>query len=522
MEQDQQARLQHSLRDPSRWPRGAAGVETIETHISTVFLVGDYAYKLKKPLKLGFLDFSTLEKRRFYCEEEVRLNRRLAPDVYLRAIPISGTPEDPLPGGGGEPIDWLVEMRRFDERGVLSGHPGQLNEHLALELAHVVAEFHRRAEKSPTTAPYGEPELVLRPMLENFDQLRRVTSEPAILDRLGPLEDWTRSEWERQAPRLRERRESGQVRECHGDLHLGNILVERGRPLIFDGIEFSPELRWIDTLNDLAFLLMDLHHLNRADLANMLLNAYLAARGDYEGLPLLRLYLTYRALVRAKVTAIRLTQPGLEPGEARHIQEECLSYLALAESFTCTSQGCVVITHGFSGSGKSTLASALLLQLPLARIRTDVERKRLAGMAARQRFGEDGAHELYDEAMTRRTYSHVADRVRPIVESGNVALIDAAFLKRWQRQLFAQLADGMGVGFLILDFVVPEAELRRRIARRLSRGNDVSDADLSVLERQIRESEPLEEEEQAHVLPVIMSAAELAQTIRAVCSACLK
>ncbi|MBU0499223.1 MAG: AAA family ATPase [Gammaproteobacteria bacterium] len=520
MVEDRQAELVRALRDPARWPRGATDVEVIETHISTVFLAGEHAYKLKKPLNLGFLDFSTLDRRRFCCEEEIRLNRRLAPSVYLRAIPVTGTPDDPHPDGQGEPIDWLVEMRRFDAHGVLSERPRQLNEYLALELAHEVAEFHRRAEKAPPASSFGEPERVLAPMLENFAQLRRMTAEPEILGRLGPLEDWTRAEWERLTPSLRERREQGHVRECHGDLHLGNILVEKRRPLIFDGIEFAPELRWIDTLNDLAFLLMDLHHRNRADLANMLLNAYLAARGDYRGLPLLPFYLTYRAMVRAKVTAIRLTQPDLALEEARHVHAECLSYLALAETFTRKSRGCVVITHGLSGCGKSTLASALLLQLPLARIRTDVERKRLAGIAALQRSDAEGTRLLYGEEMTRRTYAHVAGLARAVVEGGGIALIDAAFLKHWQRELFARLAADMGVIFLILDFQVPEEELRRRIKVRRSRGTDPSDADLAVLERQIREEEPLDENELAQVIPVVESAAELALAIRFACQAC--
>lgn len=520
MEQDRQARLVGALRDPSRWPRGATEVETIETHISTIFLAGDFAYKLKKPLNLGFLDFSTLAKRRLYCEEEIRLNRRLAPDLYLRAIPITGTPDDPHPDGEGEPIDWLVEMRRFDAQAVLSDRPRQMNEYLALELAHEIAEFHRRAEKAPPASPFGEPDLVLAPMLENFAQLRRMTAEPEILGRLGPLEDWTRAEWERLTPRLRERREQGQVRECHGDLHLGNILVEKRRLLIFDGIEFAPELRWIDTLNDLAFLLMDLHHRNRADLANMLLNAYLAACGDYRGLPLLPFYLTYRAMVRAKVTAIRLTQPDLAPEEAGHVHGECLSYLALAETFTHRPRGCVVITHGLSGCGKSTLASALLLQLPLVRIRTDVERKRLAGLAALQRSDGEAARLLYGEEMTRRTYGHVAGLAQAVVAGGGIALIDAAFLKRWQREIFVRLAADSGAVFLILDFRVPESELRRRIVSRLSRGTDASDADMAVLERQIREEEPLDGEERVKAIPVIESAAELAQAIRFACQGC--
>lgn len=514
---DHHTRLVRSLRDPARWPRGATAVSTIETHISTVFLAGDYAYKLKKPLSLGFLDFSTLERRRFFCEEEVRLNSRLAPRLYLRAIPITGSVDDPIPGGRGEPIDWLVEMRRFDAHAVLAERPRQMNEYVALELAHEIAEFHSRAEKAPPVTPYGEPELVLRPMLENFAQLRRATDEPALIERLPPLEAWTRAQWERLTPQLWQRREQGHVRECHGDLHLGNILVERGRPLIFDGIEFAPELRWIDTLNDLAFLLMDLHHRNRADLANMLLNAYLGATGDHEGLPLLRFYLAYRAMVRAKVTAIRLTQPGLAPTESQYIHDECLSYLDLAESFTRASRGCLVITHGLSGSGKSTLGSALLMQLPMARIRTDVERKRLGGMAALQRPDSAGARWLYGEEMTRRTYARVVKLARAVIDAGSIALIDGAFLKRWQRDLFQRLADELGVSFMILDFVVAEEELRRRIRVRMARNHDASDADLVVLSKQMVEQEPLAEAEQGHVLSASESAAELSQAIRLAC-----
>ncbi|MGD8908823.1 MAG: hypothetical protein PVI92_05695, partial [Chromatiales bacterium] len=290
------------LARPGCFPHATHDIAHIETHISHLLLVGDYVYKIKKALDLGFLDFSTLEKRRLCCEEELRLNRRLAPELYRELVTFRGTPDQPSLAAEGEPLEYAVKMRRFQQRSLLS-HTLPEQHELDL-LAQQVAEFHQRIPHAPVDSLWGTPEVVLEPMEENFRQIRNLKHPLLEGGRLESLQNWTENIMSVITPLLHERREAGMIRECHGDLHLNNITRFEGRLMPFDGIEFNPALRWIDTLSDLAFLLMDLQHRGLTQAAARLLNDYLELTGDYAGLPLLPFYLLYRAMVRAKVCAI--------------------------------------------------------------------------------------------------------------------------------------------------------------------------------------------------------------------------
>jgi aminoglycoside phosphotransferase family enzyme/predicted kinase len=471
-------------------------------------LLDGLAYKLKKPLNLGFLDFSTPEKRRFCCEEELRLNRRLAPDVYLQVLPLCGSQEHPQPGGSGEPFDWLLQMRRFNAEGVLAQQPERLDAQLMRQIIGQIARFHAAAAPLEPDQPYGQPELVLQPMRENFTQLRLFTQEPELLRPLVELEAWTLQRFAQLRHLLEQRREQGHIRECHGDLHLGNMVLEAERPIIFDGIEFNPALRWIDCLNDLAFLLMDLCHQGRADLAHLALDEYLQQSGDFAGVPLLDFYQCYRALVRAKVSAIRLSQADLDQASRQSIQRECLAYIQLAAEFTRPRRGALLISHGLSGSGKSHIGRQLPGPLPLIRLRSDVERKRLAGLAPDQRTTAELNTGLYSLEMTRRTFNYLAQLTESLLGCGQLLLIDATFLKASVRQRFRQLAEGLGVAFYILEFQRSPEQLAQNIQRRLAKGLDASDADLGVLQQQLQQDEPLSAEEQALSIPVPLDGAE--------------
>lgn len=493
--------LVEALRNPDCWPVCARRLEVRQTHISTVFLLDDYAYKLKKPLDLGFLDFSTLKRRKFCSEEEIRLNSRLAPDVYLAAVPISGSLESPRPEGAGEPIDWLVKMRRFAADEVLAGQPERLDAPLIRQLAHKIADFHARVARlgsaTESAEAFGTPEAVWHPVGENFAQLRHFSQDAEIVGPLAELEAHAVAHYERLRPLLEERRAEGHIRECHGDLHLGNIVLEQGEPLIFDGIEFSPGLRWIDTLNDLAFLLMDLRHVGRADLENIALDAYLETSGDYLGLPLLPFYMAYRAMVRAKVSAIRLSQPDLAGEQQQQLKKECLAYLALARDCAHPNPGAIWINHGLSGSGKSYCARQLPGPLPLVRLCSDIERKRLAGLAPTERARAEIGGGLYGPEMGRRTFERLLACARAVALAGRIALVDATFIRRNWRTGFRALAESLGVRFVILSFSAPEAELECRICERMEQGRDASDATLEVLRSQQRNLEPLSPEEAA-------------------------
>lgn len=499
---DEHRRLIQGLRQPACWPDGIGPDRVIETHISTVLLVGEYAYKIKKPLDLGFLDFSTLARRREFCEEEIRLNRRLAPDIYLEVVPFSGTPEAPQPFGKGEAIEYAVRMRRFSQDGLLSEHLEQVTPTLVDRLAERLAAFHAAIKAADGATDFGSPDRVRSPMRENFTQIRALIQDQVVLRQLDQLADWTERQATELEPLLHERKIGGFIRECHGDLHLGNIALEDGELLIFDGIEFNPGLRWIDVISELAFLLMDLDEKGLETLTQRLLNHYLELSGDYTGLPLLRFYQVYRAMVRAKVTAIRLSQGDVAATERTRLEAELGRYLSLAMRYTEPRPGGLIITHGLSGSGKSTGAQACTEQLPAVRIRADVERRRLAGIGTSAASGSALNEGIYTKDFSMRAYERLSQLAGSVVKAGQVAIVDATFLRREDRERFRLQAAALGVPFLILDFRLPEALLRQRIQRRQQQGGDPSEATLAVLEQQLATADPLSVRELKSVVAV--------------------
>jgi len=495
LDSENHTRLIHSLADPVIWPEGVGPDQVIETHISTVLLVGDYAYKIKKPLNLGFLDFSTLSRRRHFCLEEVRLNGRLAPSIYIDVIPITGSFEKPQPFGEGEAIAYAVRMRRFDQSGLLSDHPELLTNEQVDGLAEQLVSFHAEVKVAGSETAFGRPEVVVLPMRENFEQIRALTDQLPLLDKLEDLASWTKQQAEHLSPVLLERKTMGFIRECHGDLHLGNIALNKGELLIFDGIEFNPSLRWIDVISELAFLLMDLDEKGLHGSAQRLLNRYLELSGDYAAVTLLRFYQVYRAMVRAKVTAIRLNQEGLDENVQTQLKVEFHNYLELAGTYTQSQAVGIIITHGFSGSGKSTQAQLVLQAFPAIRIRSDSERRRIAGLAPTQSSQSDTGGGIYQADFTARTYGRLKALAALIVRAGWVAIVDATFLREADRKLFCKLAEELDVPFLILDLKVAENCLRDRIRQRQQQGQDASEATLKVLDAQLEAAHPLTLEE---------------------------
>lgn len=467
-------------------------VRLIETHISWVLLAGDYAYKIKKPVDLGFLDFSTLELRLHACEEEVRLNRRLAPDYYLGVVAITGSPDEPSFDGEGSAFEYAVKMRRFPPEDTLDhlAQRGELDAAKIDRLAARIARFHlHECAVASADSSWGEPEAIARPVAENFELLeaRLPDSEP-----LKRLREWSEAEHRRLSPLMSERKRAGFVRECHGDLHLGNLAWVDGELLIFDCIEFSPALRWIDAISEVAFCFMDLLHRGQDELAMRFLNAWLESTGDYEGMALLRYYAVYRAMVRAKVAALRAGQAG---GEAEHVEVD--SCLRLAERLMQAGQSQLWITHGLSGSGKTTISQSLLQRQGMIRLRSDVERKRLAGLEALARGGVGEG--MYSPQAGEQTYRHLAHLADSLLGGGWPVIVDAACLQRWQRDLFRELARRRGAGFQILDVQADPAVLRERIARRMAQQMDASDADLRVLQHQMETAQPLATDELENV-----------------------
>ena len=476
----------------------ATGATLLETHISFVLLTGTVAYKIKKCVNLGFLDFRTLSARRSFCEEELRLNRRLAPEIYLDVVPVTGTPDDPRLAGDGPPLEYAVRMREFPQE-ALATHAldrGELTTRHIDALAAQIAAFHLGADAAPANGTLGASATVLRLALENFAQLRPLLRTAADLRDLDLLETWTQQHHAACAEAFARRHRQGFIRECHGDLHLGNIAIVERNPLVFDCIEFNEEMRWIDVMNEIAFTTMDLEHRGRPDLAFRFLNAYLEITGDYDGLCVLRFYVAYRALVRAKVALLRAAQ--LAPGETSNaLRAEYASYLQRAKACARSPRPALVITHGYAGSGKTTYSQQLLEHAGAVRLRSDVERKRLSGLLPGDRRPVGIEAGLYGPVATRTTYRHLLAQARKGTAAGYLTIVDAAFLMRGQRRLFAELGEELGIPFLIVSFTAREDVLRERIVHRLREANDASDADLEVLAHQLRTQEPLTAGEQS-------------------------
>lgn len=482
-----QQQLIAALCDARCYPHAVKKVKVVETHISWVVLAGRYAYKIKKALDLVFLDYTWLAARRFCCEEEIRLNRRTAPEIYLDMVAIGGSAEAPQ-FGVHPAIEYAVKMRRFPE-GKLMGKllaRGKVTASHIDALAAVIFQFHSRIPAVAAAAPFGSAQSVRAAALQNFEQLAALLHDESDRASLAALQAATEAELIAREDVFTSRRAQGFVRECHGDLHLGNIVLQGDTPVPFDCIEFNPALRWIDVMDEIAFTVMDLLQRGQAEFAWRLLNAYLEYGGDYAGLSVLRFYLAYRATVRAKVSAIRAGQPGLSARTRSQALTDCRSYLALARQCLSQRRPALTITHGLPGSGKTTISQLALQRLGAIRLRSDVERKRLFGLDALQSSRAHG--DIYSAAATQQTYAKLYATARELLQAGFCVIVDAAFLRRDERELFAQLARDLSVPFAIASLSAPDAILRERIQQRR---NDASEADVAVLELLQKIQQPL-------------------------------
>lgn len=517
---DKQRMLIAALHNGSIIPHADDDWQLIETHISWVILCGDFAYKIKKALDLGFLDCTTLDSRRFYCEEELRLNSRLAPSLYLHVVAITGTIAAPRLNGEGAPLEFAVKMQRFPARALLSelvAHNEIVPEHID-QLIVRVAEFHLRIRTATVEMAFGDPSRIHAPALENFDQLEENVDDPRHRASITRLREWTETEFQRRSLLFEQRKQMGFVRECHGDMHLGNMVLIDGVPTIFDGVEFNPDLYWIDVMSEVAFLIMDLQYHGRRDYAFRFLNGYLERTGDYAGLGIFHYYLVYRAMVRAKVASIRALQQG--DNETKAVQDVQLDrYFQIALTNTQVKSPSLFITHGLSGSGKSTLSARIVEALGAIRIRSDRERQRLLGTG--HQHGQPAAIDsgVYSSKATAQTYATLARLAASVIDAGYSVIVDATFLDRRQRQPFFDLADRLGVPLRILSFRADVEVLQQRITERQRKGQDISEAGLEVLAHQLSEYTELDTVEAPHTVVIDTEASctgsELAALINA-------
>jgi hypothetical protein len=507
--------LVRALLDPAAYPHRTADIRVVETHISWVVLTGEFAYKVKKPVALGFLDFSTPELRRRYCEEEVRVNRRTAGDLYLDVVPIGQGP-DGLRVGREPAIEYAVRMRQFPHEARLDRclRDGLLQRADLRLLAETLAGFHASLPSRCISNPADEIERVLRPARNNFVHLDPAALDDGTQQRLAVVEAWTLAEGERLAPAFERRARQGAVREGHGDLHLENLLLLDGRFVPFDALEFNAELRWIDVANDIAFLAMDLMARGRRDFAYDVLSAWLEANGDYDSLAVMRYYLVYRSMVRAVVTAIRSRQAGARAA-ADSVRLDTPRYVELAAQLVDTPPPRLYLMHGLSGSGKTWLSERLVGGLGAVRVRSDLERKRLAVPlpAAQRRTGEIGTG-LYGREATEGTYRVLARACESGLRAGFDLIVDAAFLERARRRQFMELAASLGAECRIVECQGPRERLQRRLQRRAAEQADASDADLAVLQHQLESHEPLDVAERRLTVSVDTEADALAEVLQ--------
>lgn len=497
-----QRKMVAALQNPTCYPHPVGTISVIETHISFVLLTGVFAYKIKKALDLGFVDYSSLGKRHFFCCEELRLNRRLAAQIYLDVVTICGTVENPRVDGGEEPIEYAVKMTEFDQQDLLSLALAQdcLTVQQLNSLATTLAAFHKTIPPVNPAEPYGSPAVILAALEANFVYFHTHSCGNHAL--LAALESWCRNKYDRLRIAFSQRKATGWVRECHGDLHLGNIVLSRGVPLVFDCIEFNAELRWIDVISDLAFVIMDLSAQQRPDYAWHLLNTWLEEVGDYAGLALLCFYQVYRALVRAKVAHLRSIDEAISPQERQAAWSSATVYLNYATTLIAPVPCALLITHGFSGSGKSTLSRSIAAPLHAICLHSDVERKRLHGLSQHENSRSGIGTGIYTRSATIATYEHLAILAHTVIQAGYPVIIDAACLLRDQRDCFREVAQHAGVPLLILDCHAPEAILQQRMATRHKEGNDPSEATPAVFAQQFKGAEPLSPEEQKTTLTI--------------------
>lgn len=524
MNNKQWDRLIERMLDPSFYSHPVTEVELVETHISWIFLAGEFAYKLKKPVNFGFLDFSTLEKRRYFCQEELRLNKRFAPQLYLEIVRIGGELDSPKLNGEPE-IDYAVKMRRFPQRKQLDRmlSAGQLTADHIERFAGKIAQIHKQAPVAETKSGFGSPRSILEPILQNFTQIRRFLPDASMIQQIDKLERWSRTAYTKLQKTFLQRQSEGFIRECHGDIHLANMAWFDEGPLLFDCIEFNESLRWIDPINDVAFLAMDLDDRGEAALGWHFLNRYLQKTGDYPGMALLNFYKIYRAMVRAKVICLRLSQPDLTKAEWAADLELVQSYLELATGYMAPRPPLLIITHGFSGSGKTSFINKLAPLCNGICLHSDLERKRLYHLAPTENSRSRVAEGIYNTAAGTATYTRLRELADILLKAGIPTSVDATFIKKSSRKQMQQLAHERQVPLIILDFPLAEETLRQRIKLRSEQPEKISEATGDVLDYQLTQEDPLSDVEKCAVISIdpAVEATQIAEQVKEVAPDCV-
>jgi len=480
------------------YPHAPATVELVQTHISYVLLAGTDVYKVKKPVRFSFLDFSTLERRHHFCQEEVRLNRRLAPDVYHGVVAIcpEGDTFRFAPETEAGAVEYAVHMRRLPAERMLDTllDRGTVTVTMIVAVARRLADFHRAADAGPDVSANGEPAAILAVLQDNYANARpfRDVTVPAGDD--DAIQAFAHGFLKQHEPLFRQRQAQHHIRECHGDLHTEHVCFDP-EPVIFDCIEFSRQFRYCDTASEIAFLAMDLDYHDRPDLARHLVSAYATYAGDPALALLVPFYQCYRAYVRGKVDSLKSAEEEVETGEREQARLSAQRHFALAYRYTWAYSRVLVVIAGLSGTGKSAVATVLRVRTGFAHVNSDVVRKQLEGAAANTRLRAVYGGGLYTPAHSARTYNAMLAAAREHVEAGHGVILDATFQRRADRDAARALAAALGVPFILIECWCPDEQVRQRITLRQRSGAGPSDADWSVYLEQRRGYEPIAPDE---------------------------
>ena len=470
-------------------------IQLIQTHISYVLLTGDYVYKVKKPVNLGFLDFSTLQARHHFCQEELRLNRLLAPEIYLEVLPITQQKQGFMLGGDGEAQEYTLKMRQFSQDALLSKllKQGKLTPELMAELGRKVAQVHLQAAANDYISSFGAAHKIADAIAENYQQSQKYIGSLQTESQYEETKSFSDRFLSSQAALFQQRQENNWIRECHGDLHLDNICLWQDKIQLFDRIEFNEPFRFVDVMYDVAFLVMDLEAAGEPELANVFLNTYIEHTGDWSGLALLPLYLSRQAYVRAKINSWLWDEPTLTAENKRQAGEKASNYYHLAWQYTRPQSGKLIMMSGLSGSGKTTVAKELAQSLGAIQIRSDAVRKHLSGTPLEQ----PGDPSIYTPEMTQQTYNRLLELGTKLASLGFTVILDAKYDRRNLREPVITQAKQAQIPLEIVFCTAPDRVLRDRL---LARTGDISDATVDLLESQKNSFEAFTEEEKLLII----------------------
>ena len=485
-----------AMKTPEIYPERPAKVDFLQTHVSAIFLTGEHAYKVKKPVAFGFLDFSTLEKRKFYCQQEVVLNRRLCPEIYLGVVEIRlHQGRISLGEGPGAIVEYAVLMKQLPQDCMMERRlsRGDITPALLQKIATKIACFHGQAETNSEIASFGTIDTIRHNLEENFSQTEKYIGLSISAEIFREIQENAHRFMQKQLSLFNRRIATGKIRDCHGDLHLQHICLSE-EIFIFDCIEFNRRFRYSDVAADIAFLLMDLDFHGFPLLSTDLAASYLRISQDWSLFLLLDFYKSYRAYVRGKVLSFRFDDPAIAEAEKGAALEDARGYFRWAHRYARRmNRPALLVTCGLMGTGKSTIARAISEELGWPRLSSDALRKELASLSPREHRYEKYQQGLYSPDFSRKTYEALLDRARKILEMGDSLIIDASFMKQRERREAWALAQQAGADFLLIECQLPEGEVRRRLARRVNDTDEPSDGRWELFGAQRKDFDRVEE-----------------------------